>query len=229
MSNIRWFPDARKNRYAIIVVTTDFMNITSNRAAIGFDPESADGIWYDSVYTPKLLDYMKNYSLWLNPSTSTALALDNLKDSENAFFPLYRQFHATVKASPVVTNAQLEGMGFPPRSSGGHSPHPVDKYFIDISVKPLANLVLSIAFENRDTGKSTIPYYLTGAVIYYAVSDTPITDQEDLTHSRLATRSPLEMIFSPQDRGRTVYIAARWQNRRGERGPWSEIVAVIIP
>ncbi|MDR1525582.1 MAG: hypothetical protein LBS79_10080 [Tannerella sp.] len=72
-------------------------------------------------------------------------------------------------------------------------------------------------------------YTGNGAVIYCAVSDTPVTDQNRLMQSKLVTRSPGNLDFSPGERGRIVYLAGRWQNRRGELGPWSEIVSAVIP
>jgi hypothetical protein len=31
------------------------------------------------------------------------------------------------------------------------------------------------------------------------------------------------------DRGKTVYFCLCWENNRGEKGPWSEIVFAVIP
>jgi hypothetical protein len=225
----RWFPASREARYLLITKTTAFMDAGDNRIRIGYGPGTPNGVWYDSVYVPKLTAYNQAYRTWANPATSTRIALDNLKDAEKSFFPLYRKFYAVAKASPLVSGGDLEQMSFPLRHAGGRSPHPVDRIFIDLIVKPLGNLVLSAAFVNRDTGSSVIPYYLSGAVIYYAVSDTPAVNQNELPYARLATRSPLELIFNPEQRGKTVYLAARWQNGRGELGPWSEIVSAIIP
>lgn len=229
MVNNSWFPNGRKERNAIVTMTAAFMGDLDSRVAIGFGADTPNGEWYDAACKPKQTDYLAKYQMWANPVTSTVVALDDLKDAEEAFFPVYRTFYAMVKASALVTNGQLEEMGFPPRRSGGNAHHPVDKTFIDLNVVPIGNLVLNVAFEDRDTGKSNVPYYLTGAVIYYFISDTPITSQELLAYSRLATRSPFELVFDPTERGKTVYLAARWQNRRGELGPWSEIVSAVIP
>ncbi|MDR1407724.1 MAG: hypothetical protein LBJ23_06740 [Tannerella sp.] len=73
------------------------------------------------------------------------------------------------------------------------------------------------------TRSSVVPCYLVGAVVYYVGGDAPVEDQNALT------RSPLELTFEPAQCGLTVSLAARRQNRRGELGPWSEIVSVIIP
>jgi hypothetical protein len=229
MANKKWFPDAREARHAMITKTAAFMAVENNRTTIGFGSQTPYGMWYDSDYAPLQTAYLSAYQTWDTPVTSTSMALDNLKDAEKAFFPAYREFYGMVKSSALVSDASLEAMDFPPRPAGSHTPHPVDKYFIDLIVKPLGNLVLSLAFVNRDSGKSVIPYFLTGAVIYYLISDMPVLDQNELSHSRLASRSPFELILTPADRGKTIYLAARWQNRRGELGPWSEIVAVVIP
>jgi hypothetical protein len=224
----RWFPAGREARYALINKTAVFMSDGNNRTVIGFAAGTPSGTWYDTVYAPALARYEAAYQLWVNPATSTRLVLDDLKDAESEFFPIYRTFYATVKPSPLVSNAFLEDMGMPPRPSGGHSPHPVDKFFISVNAVPMGNRVVRVTFENRDTGSSVVPEFLTGAVVYYMVSDTPVSDQNMLAFSKLATRSPLKLTFDPSLRGQTVYFAARWQNRRGEVGPWSEIVSVVI-
>jgi hypothetical protein len=228
-ANNNWFPNKRTDRHALISKTATFMTVGANRNAIGFESNSASGRWYDTVYSPIADRYFSKYRLWADPLTGTVVALDNLKDAEAALFPLYRRFHALVKASPVVTNGQLEETGFLPRRSGGRSSHPVDRLFISLHAVPTGNMVLGIAFENRDTGRPTVPYYLAGAAICYAVSDTPVSDQRQLDRSILATRSPAKLVFAPGERGRTVYLAARWQNRRGRYGPWSEIISAVIP
>lgn len=213
----------------MIVRTAEFMNTPGNRDRVGFESDSANGVWYDAVFVPALTAYFSGYALWADPATGTVLALDNLKDAERILFPLYRRFHAAVKGSPSASNADLEEMGFPPRGTGKRSPHPVDRMFIDLSVIPAGNLVLNVGFENRDSGRTPRPYFLSGAVIYYAFSPVPVVSGNALTCSRLATRSPCRLAFAPEERGATVWLAARWQNRRGELGPWSEIVSAVVP
>jgi hypothetical protein len=225
----RWLPDARAERVALVTKTTAFMAVEDNRTRTGFGRSDPQGIWYDSVYVPKLTVYDAAYRRWANPATATRMALDDFKDSERAFVPLYRRLYGMMKASALVSNSDLEEMGFQPRNSGKRSPHPVDRMFISLRVAPLGSHVLNVAFENRDTGSSVIPYYLVGAVIFGAVSDTPVASQERLVRMKLATRSPGMLVFNSSQRGRTLYLAARWQNRRGELGPWSEIMSAIIP
>ncbi|MDR1221638.1 MAG: hypothetical protein LBL07_01990 [Tannerella sp.] len=229
MSESKWFPGTRADRHVLIAKTATFMSDPENRATIGFATTTPSGAWFDTAYAPKSTIYEAAYQKWADPATNSSTALDNLKDSEKEFFPIYRTFYGAVKGSPLVSNASLEEMGFPPRPSGGHSPHPVDKLFVDINASPMGNYTIRVTFVNRDTGKSNVPDYLTGVVIYYVVSSTPIENPADLAFSRLATRAPYELTLDPALQGKTLYLAGRWQNARGELGPWSSIIKIIVP
>jgi hypothetical protein len=65
--------------------------------------------------------------------------------------------------------------------------------------------------------------------IGWTQSDTPITRWDELTHSNVDTNSPFTLSFENDQRGKTVYFALRWENTRGEKGPWSGIASAIIP
>jgi hypothetical protein len=65
--------------------------------------------------------------------------------------------------------------------------------------------------------------------IAWALSDTPVTRWNELTHSNVDTNSPFTLVFENDQCGKTIYFAIRWENTRGEKGPWSEITSAIIP
>ncbi|MDR1156180.1 MAG: hypothetical protein LBL04_15855 [Bacteroidales bacterium] len=50
----------------------------------------------------------------------------------------------------------------------------------------------------------------------------------DLVHSVFATRSPHTFQFD-LSAGKCFYCCLRWENTRGEKGPWSEIMSAIVP
>jgi hypothetical protein len=68
-----------------------------------------------------------------------------------------------------------------------------------------------------------------GAEIKWGFSDTPIVNPDELPHSAFDTHSPFRLEFRGEDRGKTVWFCLRWENTRGEKGPWSEIVSAIVP
>jgi hypothetical protein len=45
----------------------------------------------------------------------------------------------------------------------------------------------------------------------------------------MASKTPHTFFFDETQRGKTVYIAAAWQNERGNIGQWSDIQSVVIP
>ncbi|MDR1674846.1 MAG: hypothetical protein LBR86_00005, partial [Tannerella sp.] len=59
--------------------------------------------------------------------------------------------------------------------------------------------------------------------------DEPPTDWSQLTNSAFFTRTPGELVFSGKQRGRRLYFSMRWENTRGDKGPWNDIDSVIIP
>lgn len=88
---------------------------------------------------------------------------------------------------------------------------------------------LKVVFHDMDSNSKAKPYGTNGAVIAIAVLDAPPIDHSALTRTVLATRTPHILEFTEEERGKTVYIAICWQNEKGQRGPWSEIVSAIIP
>jgi hypothetical protein len=60
------------------------------------------------------------------------------------------------------------------------------------------------------------------------VLDHPPADAGELTKALLATRTPHTLEFTEEERGKTVYVALQWQNNKGQKGPWSEILWAIV-
>jgi hypothetical protein len=62
-----------------------------------------------------------------------------------------------------------------------------------------------------------------------AFRDTPPESINDLANSSFDTRSPFTLTFDETQRGLTVYFCLCWENTRGEKGPWGEIMSAVIP
>jgi hypothetical protein len=68
-----------------------------------------------------------------------------------------------------------------------------------------------------------------GVEIGWVVSDVSVGRVDELRHSRAAARSPVTLSFGEDESGKVLYFALRWENTRGEKGPWGQIRGVIIP
>jgi hypothetical protein len=87
---------------------------------------------------------------------------------------------------------------------------------------------IELRFWVLETGQAHVPDTMGGVVVYTRVSDTPITSQTDLHDSRLLTSHISILSFPPELRGKTVYVACRWESKRGVEGEWSPIQSFII-
>jgi hypothetical protein len=130
--------------------------------------------------------------------------------------------------NPVITDAQRVALGLHVRDTT-HTPVPVPTTRPEIDIDVLDVRRLKIVFHDMGSASKAKPYGVNGAVILYAVLDTPPADISALTRSVLATRTPHILEFTEEERSKTVYIAICWQNEKGQRGPCSEIESAIIP
>ncbi|WP_163714534.1 hypothetical protein [Mangrovibacterium lignilyticum] len=58
--------------------------------------------------------------------------------------------------------------------------------------------------------------------------DAPAGIEECTAHYNIS-HSNQEIVFTPEQRGKTVFTYARWVNKNGKNGPWSNPITSIIP
>ncbi|MDR1414709.1 MAG: hypothetical protein LBI96_02770 [Odoribacteraceae bacterium] len=68
-----------------------------------------------------------------------------------------------------------------------------------------------------------------GVEIRWGLDAAGVVDADDLQHSSFDTRPPFLLRFPGQDQGKTLAFALRWENSRGEKGPWTSIARVTVP
>jgi hypothetical protein len=80
------------------------------------------------------------------------------------------------------------------------------------------------------SGRRAKPAGVHGFEIVWVILDERPVTWSQLIHSTFCTRvrTPLRIAFSGGERGKTLYFAVRWENERGEKGPWSNIMNTII-
>lgn len=130
--------------------------------------------------------------------------------------------------NPIITDDQRVELGLHVRDTTPTTiPAPKTRPELDLDVLDFRRI--KVVFRDQGSSSKAKPYGVNGAVIVYAVLDTPPADQSALTRSTLATRTPHTLEFTEEERGKTVYVAICWQNEKGEKGPWSEIESAIVP
>ncbi|MDR0766259.1 MAG: hypothetical protein LBF09_04910, partial [Odoribacteraceae bacterium] len=62
-----------------------------------------------------------------------------------------------------------------------------------------------------------------------ALSDKPVTRVEELVNQALDTKTPFEISFPDEDRGKFFYYSLCWKNTREESGPFGPILMSVVP
>jgi len=127
-----------------------------------------------------------------------------------------------------VTDLDRDKMGIPNRDLI-RTPHIDVTEVVEFETKLRNIREVLVNFWIKGQTHKAKPAGYDGAVLIWDVLDTPPTSTHDLTLHTMASRTPHALEFAEEERGKTVYIAAAWQNERGLIGQWSEIQSAVIP
>jgi hypothetical protein len=172
-------------------------------------------------------DWHAAYAKTLGPHTSVDTEEKN--DRRKTAEAFARQFVAQYLKFDPVTNEDRTAMNLHNRDTT-HTPvgKPATRALIT-DLKTLGGFRVEIRFQDEATpGSHAIPYGCNGCLLNYTWGPEKTTDYAALTQTRLMTRTPFVLDLPPEAEGKFLSCAVRWQNERGELGPWSEIMYVVI-
>jgi hypothetical protein len=149
-------------------------------------------------------------------------ARDALKLSIRAFVKAYLAYN------PAVSDADRENMGLPLHDSTRTSV-PVPTTIPELELDSSTIRQISVHFRDAGSDKRGKPVGIHGVELRWALLDNPPSSVEDLTKSAFDTASPYMFKFDEADRGKSLYICPCWENNKGEKGPFGEIVKAIVP
>ncbi|MDR0537776.1 MAG: hypothetical protein LBH04_07040 [Tannerellaceae bacterium] len=185
------------------------------------------GEWYDNEFLNSLTDFSNAVQAWKDPELRTQRAIAALADARGKFEPHYRQLYKLIKASPLITKDDLSAMGLPWQDNI-RTLKPITQKIAEIKVGHPSVGVVEIRFRGENKAKWGKEDGVHGAEIAWAILSQAPTDWHELIHSSFDTASPYLLSFPGEDLGKTLYFAIRWENGRGDKGPWSAIQKVVI-
>jgi hypothetical protein len=146
---------------------------------------------------------------------------------------------------PPLTDVDFISLKLKPKNSS-HTPipPPTDQAEADIS-RPGEHLLMlhlrAVTNAKNDPHRSDYGFRIYwgirpvgGATTEMAVSakrelvNVPVSGEE-LPHSRFTRRKKELFDFPQEDRGKTIYFCIRFENAKGEPGPWGPLFSTIIP
>jgi hypothetical protein len=98
-----------------------------------------------------------------------------------------------------------------------------------LEVRPTANRqhrASAVSGENGRKGKPAGVYIVRYA---WSIADSAPSNPDHMSRSAYRTRTVKVFDYKESDRGKKIFYAARYENAKGEPGPWSNIVYAIIP
>jgi hypothetical protein len=221
MSNPDYLP--KKDAYFLTWVINFLQNLFPRLAKLGITQTVYDGLKALSD------DFEAAMAKANNPEARTSAAIDEKDEARKA---LEKQLRADIKEhltyNSALTDADRIIMGLPVHKTT-KTPIPVPTSLVKAEVNLPSPGVVEIHFQNADSEHKAKPFGVSGAEIVHAILDAPTTDWRLLVHSDFDTNSPFKLVFEGPDRGKTVYFALRWENTKGEKGPWNAIQSAIIP
>jgi hypothetical protein len=192
---------------------------------------SSLGEWFDAYVEDYFTPLKDAYDAWKDDATRTRMIVQRMDTAVNEFRPLFREFYDLMTGNPLVTDTDLTAMGFPVRYSGARRPAPAAAEPPGYNVEPALGHILRIHYYDMNRKrKRTKPDGQHGVEIKWCFEDmTPSGDPEQFLHSTFDTSSPAVLTFDNPDSGRGVRIALRWENTRGQKGPWSIVETIHVP
>jgi hypothetical protein len=181
---------------------------------------------YASLVTLKD-DFVEKFKLANGPMTRTMPAVTDKNTARDALKRAVRQaVNEYLTHNHLLTEVDRDNLGLPiHKRTHTHAPvaeHPPIFTFDTSTVGRV-----HIHFHALDTHRGR-PRGQRGVEIGWVVSDTPVKYWSELQHMTTSTHAPCTLSFNVE-RGHRLYVALRWENTRGEKGPWSEIYNTIIP
>jgi hypothetical protein len=192
------------------------------------DDWGLDANWMNGELLPAKNEWAAAWAAYENPMTRNKLIIFEKQEARTKYEKRLRILINILKSNTKVTDDDRKAMGLvfatPHRRS-----IPAPENYPEITIDNSIIRRIGVAFRDRESSRKAKPYGVHGAKIQWALLPAPPANVDDLLLSAFATHSPFTLEFKESQRGSTVYFCLCWENMRGVRGPWSEIVSAVIP
>ncbi|ADQ81094.1 hypothetical protein Palpr_2965 [Paludibacter propionicigenes WB4] len=179
---------------------------------------------------PLQTDYEQKYSVANNRSTQSPAATtarnaawDALKAGLSS---LYNEY---LLNNQLISAADKDALQIHYITGGGSpSPAPATTPIINFVAEEIS--VLHVVYSDSATpGVRAKPANVAFCELICKIGDPAPTDIYECTERYNIPRSHDAVVFAPEQRSKTIYAYARWMNKNGKFGPWSNMVSAIIP
>jgi hypothetical protein len=163
-----------------------------------------------------------------NPATKTKATVANKDGARAAMLDIVRPYAIQVRNNNGVSNADKTALGLTlPDKTPTSIPPPSSSPLLNVVGATQGQHTLRYADANTPDSRKK-PFGAIGLQVFVAVASGVVNDPAAARFKTFVTRQPYGVSFSPADNGKLATYFARWQNRKGETGPWSSAVTFTI-
>lgn len=150
-------------------------------------------------------------------------------DARTAYEKPLRKFIASyLSKNPKIPDSDKEMMGLNV-PDGHHTPVPVpaSRPLGKVNTSNRLQHIIGFSDENTPTSKAK-PKGVRGCQIWMKIGGVAPADASELRYIATDTRTPYTLDFAGADAGKMAYYWLRWENTKGQTGPWSEPVSATV-
>jgi len=197
----------------------------ANATAWGIPAEKLTAI------APKRTDYELKYAVTNNRSTQSPAATAARESAWVVLQPALSELydHHVLNNDDISANDK-EALHIHYLGSGGSttSSAPTTTPIVTLAAEEISVLHPVFA-DSASPASHSKPANVAFCEINYKIDAPAPAIPAECPERANITRSHEAIVFSPEQRGKTVYGFARWVNRNGKFGPWSGLFTAIIP
>jgi hypothetical protein len=180
-------------------------------------------------WEPELKLFKSALAVVLDPATRTVNATRAKNDARKVVVTKARRFiQGRLIYNELVSPADLLSMGIKPHDTT-HTPKPAPTHRPQIELNTTGNHQHTVNAINPVSKKKTKPDDAYGVKTAWGICETPPTNIHELSNSEFSRKTVRVLNYTQEDSGKTAYYAVRYENAKGEGGPWSDIIGGLIP
>jgi hypothetical protein len=176
----------------------------------------------------QLTAYETAFKTAQNPNRGKVAVLNKNETKEVLIQSLRTFIKAYLTYNPAISDADKENMGLP-LHDGTRTPVPAPTTIPELELDSSVIRQVTVHFKNAGSDWRGKPAHVHGVELRWGLLDNAPSSVEDLKNSAFDTASPYTYTFDETERGKALYICPRWENNKGDKGPWGEIYKAIIP